>query len=73
MLLFQSDPIPSDNRFVESQSWFRAIPFDELTNRIIVGSLRTRGGQAASDDISYHLPMTGLLIRFGKTTNADAR
>ena len=41
MLLFHSDPIPRDDRFVDSQSWFRAIPFDELKNRMIVGSLRT--------------------------------
>jgi len=47
MVLFQSDPIPSHDGLVESQSWFRAIPFDELTNRVIIGALGTCGGQAA--------------------------
>jgi hypothetical protein len=39
MLLLQSNAIPSHDRFVERQSWFRAIPFDELMNRMIVGTL----------------------------------
>ena len=42
MLLLQSNAIPSHDRFVERQSWFRAIPFDELTNRMIVGTLGAR-------------------------------
>jgi hypothetical protein len=46
MLLLQSNAIPSHDRFVERQSWFRAIPFDELTNRMIVGTLGARRDKA---------------------------
>src|SRR5580698_8589821 len=35
------NPCTYERRFVESQPWLRAIPVNELANRMVVGALRT--------------------------------
>jgi hypothetical protein len=37
--LFEGYTVSGDNRFVESQSGFRTVPFDEFTNGVIIGTL----------------------------------
>src|ERR1035438_10452227 len=47
--LLQRDSIPSHDGLVESQARLRAVPINELANRVIVGTLRTGRGQAVED------------------------
>jgi hypothetical protein len=44
--LFQMDSVSKNNRAVESESWFRAVPVDELVYRVIVRSLAAIRSQA---------------------------
>ena len=44
--LFEVDPITENHCAVECEARLRAVPGDELTNRVIVGSLAAGGGQA---------------------------
>jgi hypothetical protein len=37
--LFQVDSVSKNDRAVESKSWFRAVPVNELVDRMIVRSL----------------------------------
>jgi hypothetical protein len=46
---FQMDSISKNNRAVESKSWFRTVPVDELVYRMIVRSLAALRIQAVQD------------------------
>jgi hypothetical protein len=41
VLLFERDPVPGDYGLVEGEPRFRTVPVDELSDRMIVGPLRT--------------------------------
>ncbi len=49
MGLFQRDPVPRHHGLIERQSRFRAIPFDEFTNGVIVGTLGTQRREAVQN------------------------
>src|SRR5271163_2525165 len=46
MKLLQGDSVPRDHSLVECESEFRAIPLDEFSDRMIIGSLGTGRCQA---------------------------
>ncbi|MFZ0593417.1 MAG: hypothetical protein WAM39_23370, partial [Bryobacteraceae bacterium] len=43
---FQVDSVSKNNRAIESKSWFRAVPVDELVDCMIVGSVAAFRSQA---------------------------
>jgi hypothetical protein len=47
--LLDVNPIPEDHGAIEGETWLRAVPGDELPNRVVVGALTAPGGQAAED------------------------
>src|SRR5213596_1984588 len=47
--LLEMNPIAEDDGAVKRETWLRAVPRDELTNRVIVGALIASRGQAADD------------------------
>jgi len=49
MGLFQGDPISRHDGLVEREPRFRAIPFDEFTDGVIVGALGTQGRKAVQN------------------------
>ena len=49
LLLFQVDPITENDRTVEGEARLRAVPTDELTNRLLVGTLAAGGRQAVEN------------------------
>jgi hypothetical protein len=47
--LLEVNPIPEDHGAIEGETWLRAVPGDELPNRVVAGALTAPGGQAADD------------------------
>ena len=46
MLLFERDSVPGKESFIEGESRFRTVPFDEFSDRMVVGPLRTGRSKA---------------------------
>jgi len=46
MSLFERNAVASNYGLVESQPRFGAVTFDKFVNGVILGALRTQGGQA---------------------------
>jgi hypothetical protein len=46
MALLEVDAIAENDGAVERQTWLRAVPGDELANRVLVGPLAAGGRQA---------------------------
>lgn len=49
MCLFKADPVAGDYRLVESESGLRAVPVDELADRVIIRPLRALRCEAVQD------------------------
>ena len=65
MPLLRRDSIPSHNSLVESQTRLRAVPVNELANRVIVGTSRAGPGQAVEDGRLGLFKIGELQDRFG--------
>ncbi len=49
LALLEMDPIPQDDRPVEREAWFGAVPADEFSDGVIVGTLAARRREAGED------------------------
>src|ERR1700733_7132584 len=65
MPLLQGYSVPRDHRLVECEPGFRAIPFDEFSDRMIIGSLGTWRGQAVQNSRLRLLGVRELQNRLG--------
>src|SRR5258708_7652340 len=65
MPLLQGYSVPCDHRPVECEPGFRAIPFDEFSDRMIIGSLGTWRGQAVQNSRLRLLEVRELQNRLG--------
>ena len=49
MFLFERDAVPGDYGLIEGEPRFLTVPFDELSDRMVIGPLRTGRSQAVQN------------------------
>ena len=47
--LLEVDPVARHHSLVKGEAWFRAVPVDEFTDRMVVRPLGITGGQTVKD------------------------